>query len=166
MGYLSQTVATAPGSVYLLSFWLSSPDGGVPNQFQASWNGTTLFQATNLPAIGWTNLQFLVSAPPTNSVLQFGIRDDPTYLGLDDVSLTPIPPPVAHLSAGPDGGLTLSWTTLPGLAYQVQYKTNFMQADWMNLGSPIQATDTKANAFDAIGQEPQRLYRVVLVTPQ
>ena len=89
LDYISQNLPTAPGTSYLLSFWLNSPDGGTPNEFQASWNGTILFDETNIPALGWTNIQFVVTATGTNSLLQFGGQDNPSYLALDDVSVTP-----------------------------------------------------------------------------
>ena len=80
---------------YLLSLWLNSPTvrgGNTPNEFSVSWNGNTLFDQMNIPSIiGWTNLQFIVVATGSSTVLQFGERDDPWYLGLDDVSVTPIP---------------------------------------------------------------------------
>jgi hypothetical protein len=88
LGYLSQTLSTTPGTSYVLSFWLDSPDGDTPNEFQVSWDGTTLLDEANIPAIGWTNIQFMVTATGTSTVLQFGFRDDPTYLGLDDVSVS------------------------------------------------------------------------------
>ncbi|SPE60724.1 hypothetical protein SBV1_480007 [Verrucomicrobia bacterium] len=87
LGYLSQTVSTSPGTSNQISFWLDSPDGLGPNEFLVQWNGTTIFDETNLPAVGWTNLQFVVTATGTNSLLEFGFRDDPSYLGLDDISV-------------------------------------------------------------------------------
>jgi hypothetical protein len=87
LSYLSQNLATSPGAPYLISLWLDSPDGATPNQFLVSWNGTNLFNQTNIPAIGWTNLQFLVTATAANTVLQIGSRDDNSWLGLDDVSV-------------------------------------------------------------------------------
>ena len=90
LGYLGQSVNTTPGKCYLLSFWLNSPNGSSPNEFQLNWNGVTLFDQVNLGAIGWTNMLFTVCATGTTSALQFGFRDDPSYLSLDDVSLTPL----------------------------------------------------------------------------
>jgi len=87
LGYLSQTLSTAAGGKYLLSFWLDCPNGAITNQFLVSWNGTVLFNQTNLPATGWTNLQFVVSATGAATVLQFGFRDDLSWLALDDVSV-------------------------------------------------------------------------------
>jgi len=80
-------LATTAGSQYVVSLWLNSPDGLGPNEFLASWNGTTLFDGTNLGAIGWTNLQFTVLATDTNTVLELGFRDDPSFLGLDEVGV-------------------------------------------------------------------------------
>ena len=90
LGYLSQTVTTSPGLAYLLSLWLDCPTGQNPNEFLVQWDGNTIFDQTNIPAIGWSNLLFIVTASGTNTVLQFGFRDDPSWLGLDDVSLQPI----------------------------------------------------------------------------
>ena len=82
----------------MLSLWLNSPDGLGPNEFQVSWNGTTLFEETNIPALGWTNLQFVVSATGANTVLEFGFLDVPSILGLDDISVYPEQPGIAGLS--------------------------------------------------------------------
>ena len=97
-GYLSQTIPTVPGQAYSISLWLDSPDGETPNGFMVSWNGITAWNYTNIPDIGWTNLQFTLAASGTNTVLEFGFRDDITYLGLDDVSVTAAPPTVGSLA--------------------------------------------------------------------
>ena len=89
LDYLSQTLATTPGASYTLSLWLDSPDGVTPNKFLVSWNGNILFDQRDMPALGWTNLQFLVSATGASTVLQFGFRDDNSYLALDNVSVLP-----------------------------------------------------------------------------
>ena len=111
-GQLSQTLFTVAGAGYLLSLWLNIPDGQTPNEFLVSWNGHTLFDETNIPAIGWTNLQFLVSAPGTSTVLEFGCLDAPGYLGLDEVSVLPMP--TVGVTANPTNGvvpLTVSFTS-------------------------------------------------------
>lgn len=101
LGYLSQTLATTPGAKYLLSFWLNSPDGLTPNQFLVSWRGSQIYFRNNLPAFGnnpaiaWSNLQFTVTATASATVLQFGFRDDPTALGLDDICVVQISPALA-----------------------------------------------------------------------
>ena len=105
----------------MLSFWLDSPDGKTPNEFLVSWNGNTLLDRTNLPATGWTNIQFVVTATGTSTVLQFGFRDDPSYLGLDDISVV----------ASQPAQLRVTTTSLPngtnGLAYSQQLSAVYGQ---------------------------------------
>ena len=59
-----------------------------PNAFLLEWNGNVLFNALDLGALGWTNLQFLVTAAAATTVLRFGFQDDPAYLTLDDVTVS------------------------------------------------------------------------------
>lgn len=90
LAYLSQTLPTIAGQKYLLSLWLYNPVNGSnrnPNQFTVSWNGSSLYNKTNLKSSTWTNLQFIITATGSSTVLQFGARDDNDYLGLDDVSV-------------------------------------------------------------------------------
>jgi hypothetical protein len=96
LAYLSQNVPTAAGQTYLLSLWLDSAayrGNTTPNGFLVQWNGITVTNLTNVGAFSWKNLQFIVSATGSSTVLQFGFQDDPSYLGLDDVTVTPVYPP-------------------------------------------------------------------------
>lgn len=95
-GYLSQTLATTPGAIYALSLWLGN-SYDAPNEFFVSWNGTNLADLQNIPFIGWTNLQFKVTAVGTATPLQIGFFDDDGYLGLDDVSVLPVTFRIASL---------------------------------------------------------------------
>jgi len=170
LGYLSQTLPTAAGQLYLLSFWLDSPYPSVtdtPNEFLVEWNvdtnsTTVLFDQTNMPPFNWTNMQFVVRAASTSTVLQFGARNDPQAFGLDDVSVAPISPPVIQGATLANGTLTLAWTALPGLAYQVQYTTNLAAGLWNNIGSALTATSATLSLSDLQPPDSQRLYRVVL----
>jgi len=87
---LSQVIATDPGHTYVLSLWFYS-DGATPNEFGVSWNGNALFDQTDIPFTGWTNLQFIVKATGTSANVQFIGRNDNGDLGLDDVSTAEIP---------------------------------------------------------------------------
>jgi len=103
-GFLSQTLATTPGTTYLVSFWLES-DGLTPNDFSASWGGTTIFSQDDIPSMSYTDFTFLETATGTSTVLQFGFRNDNGDLGLDDVSVTAaarggVPEPASLLLLG------------------------------------------------------------------
>ena len=165
LGYLSQNVPTTAGENYLLSLWLDNPtnaSGATPNQFMVQWNGTILFNATNLPFTAWTNLQFVVSATNASSALQLGFRNDPYYLGLDDINVTTLPLPAFQTTVKSASSFKLAWNTVSGLAYQVEYKTNLVQTDWLNLGKPLIATNNSLTVLDtnAISSSPQRFYRL------
>jgi hypothetical protein len=59
--------------------------------------------------------------------------------------------------------LTISWDTVVGKKYQVQFKEN-LAATWTNLGSPLQAAGLNLNASDNFfSASSQRLYRVLLL---
>ncbi|HXR06513.1 MAG TPA: choice-of-anchor tandem repeat GloVer-containing protein [Candidatus Acidoferrum sp.] len=162
LGYLTQRLPTLAGASYLLSFWLISPDGMTPNEFMVSWDGNTLFDQTNLAAFGWTNFQFVVTATGGSADLRFGFRDDPSYLGLDDVSVAS-QPSIA--------GLTLSGTNLvvngnygaSGTTYRVLMSTNLALplSQWTPVVTNVlnasgNFTITATNAVDP--NAPQRFY--------
>lgn len=173
VGFISQLLPTIPGQSYLLSLWFNStnvsqlPQSGVtvntPNQFIVSWNGAHLFNQVNVPPIatGWTNMQFIVTATGTNTVLQFGERVDPWYLGLDDVNVWPMPVPnIYGFSRLPNNSFSFSWNTLPNIEYQLQYSTNLASANWINL-NVYDATGSILTVTNPIGANPALFYRVL-----
>jgi hypothetical protein len=168
LGFLSQTLPTQAGQPYLLSFWLASLDFGVgttPNEFLAAWNGTTLSDQVDLGSFGWTNLQFIVTAAGTNSVLQFGFQNDPAYFILDDISVTPVPAPAFQTLTQTNNTIGFTWNTFPGLMYQLQAATDLTLGDWTNLGDPVMAATNVLSASDDIGSATQRFYRVGMTAP-
>jgi subtilase family serine protease len=166
-GSLSQTLATSPGQKYLLSFWLANPTnaiGATPNTFSAQWNGSTIYSRNNIPFSGWTNLNFTVTASNANTLLKFTFTDHPYYLALDDVNLTAIPSPSFQSSAPSAANFQMVWSTTPNVNYQVQYKTNLFQTNWITLGNTVLSVTnilllTDTNAFNL---SPQRFYRLVV----
>jgi hypothetical protein len=42
----------------------------------------------------------------------------------------------------------------------MQYKTNLLQPNWINLGSIVTATNATMTIPDVIGPDPQRFYRI------
>jgi Pro-kumamolisin, activation domain/Viral BACON domain len=161
LGYLSQTLATTAGQIYVLSFWLES-DGQTPNQFSISWNGFTLYNETYVPNLGWTNFVYVLSATSASTVLQFGGLDQPWFLGLDDVSVVPVVPPQFLSMSRAAGAFNFSWNALPGMSYQVQYKTNLLQTNWSNLGGLITPTNGLGSISDS-SQDQRRFYRIAIV---
>jgi hypothetical protein len=169
LGTLKQTLPTLTGQGYLLSLWLiatSDPTSGqaFPNVFRVQWNGKTLFGVVNFPDSGWTNLQFIVTATGPSSVLQFLFQDDNAYLGVDDVSAIPIPPPRFQPVTLSNGSIQLTWNSIAGLSYQVQYKTDLNQSTWTNLGSPVPANGTTTSTTASITSS-SAFYRLLVKLP-
>ena len=87
LGVLSQTVSgLSVGASYELSFWLRS-DGLTPNRFAVSFGGDTLDNDSNLGAFAFTEFTYNFVATATSGLLQFGSRNDPGFLELDDVAV-------------------------------------------------------------------------------
>ena len=167
LAYLSQNLQTLVGQNYLLSLWLNNPLAGSfsnPNEFSVFWNGTKLYDKKNIAQLNWTNMQFIVTATNSSSTLQFGARDDHYYLGLDDVTLTPIPVAVFQAAIKTNNNLRFSWNALTGLVYQVQFKTNLLQAVWFTNAS-VTATNTAVTFVDtnSVTGSPQKFYRLLLL---
>ena len=166
VGFLSQTLATLPGQPYLLSFWLGNVDlgfGTIPNEFLVSWNGTTISSQFNQPEYDWTYFQYVVVATTNSTVLQFGFRDGSSFFCLDDVSVTPLPGPAFQSVTRTNSTIALTWSTVSGLVYQVQYTPSLTPTTWSNLGGTMTATGNTLSASNAIGTAMQRFYRVVLL---
>ena len=106
---LSQAIATTPGGLYQLHFWLRNPNpDSTSNQFKVTWGGTEVRPLAGAPPLGtnwvlatgtvWT--EYVVSnlaATSTSTTLAFSAFNSWATL-LDDVSLVTIPEPAAASS--------------------------------------------------------------------
>ena len=164
---LSQAVATIPGQAYLVSFWLNNTTSGEGQIFEARWipgDGApeVLYNFGTPRALVWTRFRFVVVATDPQAVLQFAALNSQLGFGLDDVSVTAIPPvAIGSVARGADS-VTLGWRSLAGLGYQVQYKAGLDAADWTNLGALQRPSGTSATFTDpdATGLSSGRLYRL------
>lgn len=161
---LTQTLPTGSNQLYQLSFWLDNPAAGAGQQFIARWNGTNVFNLASPPAFAWTYFQCLVTAPVTNTALQFAVRNDANYFGLDEVSVTPVPPVTFGGANISSNQLQLVWNALAGLQYQVQFTTNLVSTNWQNLASLTAGSNT-INFTDTnnLNVLRQKFYRLVLL---
>jgi hypothetical protein len=95
-GFISQNLSTINGQGYTFSFFLMN-DGGTPNFFSASWNGSSLLSFSDTGAIPFAQFSFSVTGTGSD-VVRFDFQQDPAYWGLDDVSVD------SGLTAAPEPG--------------------------------------------------------------
>ena len=107
----------------------------------------------------------MVPAYGTTSTLQFGFRDDPSYLGLDGVFVSPIPQPVFQSIVKTNSNVNLTWSAVPDYLYQVQYSTNLVKTNWNSLFNSSFPAAIPMTATDTNPPNPARFYRVLMSPP-
>jgi PEP-CTERM motif len=98
---MSQTLATTPGALYNLTFWLYN-DGGSPNDFSVRFGGVSYFSLVDAGGQPYTQVTLHnLLATGSSTSLEFLVRQDPAYWGLDDVSIADaVPEPTSILLLG------------------------------------------------------------------
>jgi sugar lactone lactonase YvrE len=72
-------------------------------------------------------------------------------------------PPITPAYSATNGIYTFTWSAVSNLTYQLQYATNLVAPNWIDLGNPVTATNGSASTTDAVGSASQRFYRVRLL---
>ncbi len=73
------------------------------------------------------------------------------------------PPPLVspNIVGAGTASATVSWSSVNGVTYQLQYKTNLSQTNWLVVGN-VTASGTTASLADTTGPSPARFYRVIV----
>ena len=71
-------------------------------------------------------------------------------------------PPIMPAFTASNSLYTFTWSAVSNQSYQLQSATNLVAPNWIDLGSPITATNSSVSATDAVGSDGQRFYRVRL----
>jgi trimeric autotransporter adhesin len=71
-------------------------------------------------------------------------------------------PPITPTFMASNGLCAFTWSAVSNQTYQLQCATNLISPSWIDLGSPITATNNSVSATDVIGVGGQRFYRVRL----
>ncbi len=95
----SQDIATTAGGIYAFSFFFAS-DGGLPNGMVVSFDGVQVLNAPNQGAFGWTEYDYTVTASPSLTTVSFSGYNNPSWQGIDDVSVVAAPEPASLLLLG------------------------------------------------------------------
>jgi len=136
-----------------------------------SVNGVNTFHNQSFPSTGaWdtyaTNTVScdLPAGPSTISVIYKSSYGSANYLNLDNLVVggdAPVTIRITGVSLPTPGSIHLTWTTVTGLSYHVQFRAAADGGTWTNLGAPIIASGPTASADDTLSATPQRYYRIV-----
>ncbi len=101
---LSQTLTTNPEHAYTVSFFLAQDTlatGPYPNTLTVTFDGVTLYSATDVPVEGYTEYSFSGSAVLGSTMLNITLGNSLGEFLLDDVSVTiaPLPEPSTWILA-------------------------------------------------------------------
>jgi len=163
LGFISQNVPTVPGQGYLIGCTLYVQDALTNAEFKVLWNGVVVMDTTNLGISGQVPFEFPVTATGTNSVVQFGFRNDPEYFGFDDAFVVPIPVPTIQSFSLTNTLVNLSWNAVPGYLYDLQYTTNLI--NWNSLHGVQFPTNFPMMGTDTNPPDSKRFYRVQFFPP-
>lgn len=91
-GGISQTLATAAGTVYNIEFWLQSEadvnGNSSPNSFSVNWDGGAAeLTLVNSGPFGYTLYSFNAVATSATTDLSFSFTNLPAFWDLDDVTV-------------------------------------------------------------------------------
>ena len=89
-GGITQTLSTNAGQSYLISFDLRNLEGQTPNFYNVLFGGVSLFSATDSAAFNYTNFSTTATAVGASTELAFNFQHNPSYFGLDNVSVTAV----------------------------------------------------------------------------
>jgi hypothetical protein len=93
---------------------------------------------------GDVSLQFVLAPTPRAANVKAGVTNAPVITGIE---------------RSPNGDLALTWRTIPGKSYRVEYRNNLDDPQWIPLGDYL-ANGTALTIFDPIGTRQQRFYRL------
>jgi hypothetical protein len=111
---ISQDLTTAIGSDYTVSVELAS-DGELQNSFEIEAGGVDLLNLQNIPAQGYTLETGSFTADSTTTELSLVSMDNPSYLLLDDVSVTDPQPQAISRPVPLPGSFWLGLVAMGGL---------------------------------------------------
>jgi len=69
--------------------------------------------------------------------------------------------PQINVAQGTNGTISLTWTTVAGKTYRVEYKDDLNAPSWAPLGGSIAGNGSPSVFSEAVAARPQRFYRVI-----
>jgi murein DD-endopeptidase MepM/ murein hydrolase activator NlpD len=118
-------------------------------------------------SIDSTNGVFTWTAPITTATVTntvtVRVTDDgsPPLSDTRAFNIVVVSPPRFSEVQTASGDVVVAWQTFPGKTYRVQYKTNFNQPDWLDLGAEMVAAGHTLAITNSTVEDTQRFYRAL-----
>jgi hypothetical protein len=173
---VSANLTATTNGTYVVQIPLQVTTTSLPNGTNGSAYSQTLTASGGQMPYSWTNISGVL--PPgfnlsTNGVISgiptvagisnFTVRvtDAASSTATQALSLTiNVAVPVFQPAKLTNGQFMLTWSAVSNGVYQLQYKTNLTQANWINIGSTITASNTVLSVTNSTNTDKQRFYRV------
>jgi hypothetical protein len=105
-----------------------------------------------------------VQTPSTNQVtVRVTDNGDPALSATQTFTITVLNPPAGSSTSVSGNVLTLTWPTVPGKTYRIQFKNHLEDADWSTQGADQVGTGAPLALNVDLTATPQRFYRVMVV---
>ena len=102
---------------------------------------------------------YFPAGPSTISVMFDSALGNANYLNIDNMTVTDLR--IIDLVVSTPGTALLTWSSVSGLTYRVQYSSSPAGSHWNYLDGLITATGNTASATVAMGADSARYYRVI-----
>ncbi len=164
-------VVVSPGDQYIyldqtLSFGVQASDADVPAQTltysldSGAPNGATINPTTGL--FVWT--PNAAQTPSTNQVtVRVTDNGNPALSATQTFTITVLNSPAGSSTRVSGNALTLTWPTVPGKTYRIQFKDHLDDANWSTQGADQVSTGAPLVLNVDLTATPQRFYRVMVV---
>jgi hypothetical protein len=147
-----------------LSFTVTATDPDFPGQslsFSLVPGYPTGAAITSAGLFTWTPTP--AQAPSVNTItVRVTDTGVPPLSATRPFTVTVATPPHTTITQGGNGQFSLSFDSIPGKTYRVEYKNSLNDAQWLVLKTQV-ATSSTLTVVDDLGGSGQRFYRVVLV---
>lgn len=101
----------------------------------------------------------------TTNIITASVTDDGTPSLSASISfiITVVSRPVIQSISIASNEIRLVWSSIPTNWYRLQYKSNFLDTNWLNLPGDVQAATNSTTKMDSSILDPQRFYRVLVL---
>ncbi len=116
---------------------------------------------------GATNATLILAAVSAPDVAGYSVVVSNAYGSVTSrtARLALVPEPVIESVRFTNGIAVITWSSVAGQAYRLQYRDGLGDTNWHNLFPDIIATGPRTTATNALGSATQRFYQVILAPP-